>query len=379
MKRWLGVATALALAATAGCDLENDPVVIGDAPAAPLFLEVSYYAQTVHVSWELSTLWNGESFRVYSKRASDTNYVLVAEVTNCSAGVCSYPDSNVLPGVTYQYYVSAFDSGTGVETATESAVEISVPHADAPPSPGSVEVIALDDANYLVWNDAARSAADFSHYKVFLEFEGGSFLLGETDSEGFLDRLVQNGLTYTYVVTALDDQGHESAGSASASGTPRPDFHGEWVYDYFDVPASSGFRFQQSDEVTAVVDGDDPTRHFCLETDAAGWWLVPGLSTTIHQDGFITTALRCGVAADPTCVALDVAPAGGYGPQDVALFPQTTYVMQVHGDDGADHFAAIRVELLGFDQNDDAIMIFDWAYQLQAGNPQLTPRRIPHC
>jgi hypothetical protein len=26
---------------------------------------------------------------------------------------------------------------------------------------------------------------------------------------------------------------------------------------------------------------------------------------------------------------------------------------------------------LGFDQNDSALMIFDWAYQLQADNPDL--------
>jgi len=31
----------------------------------------------------------------------------------------------------------------------------------------------------------------------------------------------------------------------------------------------------------------------------------------------------------------------------------------------------IRVDLLGYDQDDDALMIFDWAYQVQAGNPDL--------
>jgi len=35
----------------------------------------------------------------------------------------------------------------------------------------------------------------------------------------------------------------------------------------------------------------------------------------------------------------------------------------------------IRVELLGFDQDDNALMIFDWAYQIQAGNPDLTAAR----
>jgi hypothetical protein len=53
------------------------------------------------------------------------------------------------------------------------------------------------------------------------------------------------------------------------------------------------------------------------------------------------------------------------------LSPQTTYVMRVIGDDGGEHYGAMRVAMLGYDQNDHAIMIFDWAYQLQAGNPNL--------
>jgi hypothetical protein len=32
------------------------------------------------------------------------------------------------------------------------------------------------------------------------------------------------------------------------------------------------------------------------------------------------------------------------------------------------------VTLLGTDQTGDALMIFDWAYQLQGGNPQLVVR-----
>ncbi len=34
-------------------------------------------------------------------------------------------------------------------------------------------------------------------------------------------------------------------------------------------------------------------------------------------------------------------------------------------------YGAVRVTLLGTDQAGDELMIFDWAYQLQAGNPQV--------
>jgi hypothetical protein len=58
------------------------------------------------------------------------------------------------------------------------------------------------------------------------------------------------------------------------------------------------------------------------------------------------------------------------------LYSQSTYVLRVMGDDGLAHYGAIRATLLGFDQDGFAIMIFDWAYQLQPGNPNLAPRAV---
>jgi hypothetical protein len=49
-------------------------------------------------------------------------------------------------------------------------------------------------------------------------------------------------------------------------------------------------------------------------------------------------------------------------------------VLRVVGNDGLTHYGVIRITLLGFDQDAAAIMIFDWAYQLQAGNPNLAPK-----
>ena len=229
-----------------------------------------------------------------------------------------------------------------------------------------------DGANYLRWSDNARSADDFSFYRLYLAADDGSeYLLGETDSEGFLDQLALNGDTYSYFVTSLDNQGHESLGSAVASGTPRPDFSGEWVYAYSDLPSQSGFRFEVDESVYPVVSGGSVDRHFRLEVDSQGWWLVPGPGAQIWDGWWETTALKCGVGSDADCASLDIAPLTGYTSVDMPLNPQATYVMKVIGDDGGQHYGALRVTLLGYDQNDYAIMIFDWAYQLQAGNPNL--------
>lgn len=377
MKRWIWGSLSLVVAlGLVAC--ESDTVIVGgggngNPPAAPRNLNAWYYDRAVNVTWELAPAWDGESFRVYAKRTSDANHFLIAEVTNCSGGLCSYVDVNIAAGNTYNYYVSAVNVDTGAETASDFSIDVDVPQPVPPPVPDAPEAMGLDGAIYLRWGAAATTADDFSFYRVYLSDGDDVFLLGETDSQGFLDERTLNGSTYTYFLTSVDTQGHESAGSVVASGTPRPDYHGEWVYAYSDVPGSSGFRFTDDESVIPVVDGDSPTRHFRLEVDVDGWWLVPGPEGEVHPTGVATTALKCGPGADADCAHMDVAPSSGYTTGAVGLTPQTTYAMRVVGDDGAIHYGAVRADLLGYDQDGSAIMIFDWAYQLQAGNRSLMP------
>lgn len=370
---WMIGALALAGVLAGACEDDNGVVVIdGDEPAPPRALTAWYFDRAVYVTWELSPGWDEDAFRVYSKRTTDPDYFLIAEVTNCSAGLCSYTDVNVVPDVSYEYYVTAVDPVSGLETASPNSVEVFVPQPVPPPVPGGVRVVAMDNAAFIQWDGAARADSDFAFYRVYLD-GGTPLVLGETDSEGFLDLLAANGETFAYFVTSVDDLGHESGGSAAASGTPRPDFHGEWVYAYQDQPTLAGFRFQEDESVDPLVDGDAPSRHFRLEVDDVGWWLVAGSGTQFYQGAFETTALRCGPGADAGCTDIDLAPSSGYTNSDLPVDPQLSYVMRVIGADGQIHYAAIRVELQGFDQDGNAIMIFDWAYQLQAGNLSLAP------
>ena len=165
------------------------------------------------------------------------------------------PDANVVSGTTYVYYVAAVDPSR-VETASVDAIEVDVPQPIAPPIPAEPGAVPLDGALYLLWGDTSREAGDFAFYRVYLEGGDGSvLLLGETDSEGFLDSLVENGNTYGYFISAVDDQGHESSGSSLIEGTPRPDYHGELLYAFGDRADEAGFRFQESE-----ASSPDPSR-----------------------------------------------------------------------------------------------------------------------
>lgn len=360
-------------AVLAGCDGTSTVVEPGPIPAPPVNLDGWYYARSVTLTWELAPGWSNESFRVYAKRISDPDHFLIAEVTNCVQGGCTYSDINIVENVTYNYFVTAVNPNTGQETASEFSVDVEVPFFDPPPVPGAVEGVALDGAVYLRWDQSARAAQDFSFYRVYLVGQTTDFLLGETDSEGFLDELAENGVTYRYYVTSVDTQGHESLASQGANSTPRPDYDNEWIYAYQDLPSRSGFRFPESEDVDPLVDGDSASRHFRLEIDSQGWWIVPGPNAEIHQQGFLTTALKCGPGADFDCVDLTVAPATGYAPFDVNVVPQTTYVVRYSVGAGQYRYGALRVEMLGFDQSNAALMIFDWAHQLQLGNRNLSP------
>jgi hypothetical protein len=241
--------------------------------------------------------------------------------------------------------------GSGGETAT-SVVSVFVPPFTPPPVPDAPYVIALDGTNYLTWGTASRTAADFSYYTVYLDDDGVTYLLGETDSEGFLDQLAVNGTTYSYFVTAVDSDGHESDGSVLASGTPRPDFHGEWIKAYEAEPGSSGFRFQADENTYPILSGDDPTRDFRLESDGVQWWLVPGPNAAVNLTSWATTALKCGVAADALCTDVTVAPATNYTTGAMELFASTSYVIRTDEGGGNFNYGAVRVEFIGFDGPD---------------------------
>lgn len=373
----VGLFSILAVLLLIGCE---DPGVWvgGDEPAEPRELEGWYYDRAIHLSWELHPRWDEEPFRVYGRRSTDADYFLVAEVTSCSAGTCGYTDLNVSPGRIYEYYVAAVNPRTGIETASAYSVEVQTPHPVPPPVPGALDAVALDGAVYLQWDQTARGSDDFAFYRIYIEGgDGAVILVGETDSEGFLDLLVENGSTYGYFVTAVDSYGHESDGGALAEATPRPDFHGELLWAFEDRPTQSGFRFLEDENSDPIRSGTSSDRHFRLEVDSHAWWLVPAPGVEVHETPIQASALKCGPAADAGCTDVRTAPAVGYASQDMALTPGFAYILRVPAPGGMWRHGVVRVTHAGLVQ-EGALVLFDWAFQLQSGNPNLGPSRPPH-
>ena len=77
------------------------------------------------------------------------------------------------------------------------------------------------------------------------------------------------------------------------------------------------------------------------------------------------------MAADAGCTDISVAPSGAYVTTPLEALDETSYVMDVIGEDGLQHFGVLRAKSLGFTQSGHSIMIFSWAYQLLANNDEL--------
>ncbi len=370
MRRMTMGAAGLA-AALAACDGTMELVSVTSA-RAPVDLRGWYYHPAVELEWRLGASWGGETFRVYGKRLNDAEFRFIAEITSCKDDRCQYRDLNVSHEVTYEYYVAAVNPGDGVEVPSDYSVEVHVPSMTLPPTPRDLTAVALDGAVYLRWAEA-DGPGEVWGYQVYAAWDDvDSYLLGVNDSPAFVDLHARNGETSKYHVTAIDHYGRESAPSARVESTPRPDYVGEFVYSSRHVPDSAGFRFRESGDVAAVTSGDSPGRHLAVEGDSLGLWFAPGPGVGVHPEQRATSALKCALGADANCASWERAPTRGYVDDRIEAVAGYTYMFQVPDHEGTLRYGAVRVAATDVDQMGREFVVFDWAYQTQAGNPSLT-------
>jgi hypothetical protein len=323
----------------------------------------------VILTWTLPSGWDRDPFRVYARRAGSGDYIAISTITSCADGLCSYTDINVTPGQSYDYFVATVDEARDEEYSS-AAIRVDVPSAGLPQTPAAPTVVALDGALYLTWPSTGAE-----RYRVFLERidnEDDFIEVGETDGTAFLDGRAENGIEYGYRIAAIDEIGQFSDRSAIGAGVPRPDYSAEFVYAFEDNDAASGFRFEDSETVDPVLSGTSTQAQWRLETVGGTLSIVPRGETLVTA-GIFTSALTCGPSADFDCEAITTAPAAAsFGSGPVTVYSGNTYVFRVRGDDGALHYAKIRVQGTAVDAAGDRMVVFDWAYQLLPNDPNLS-------
>ncbi|OMF15294.1 penicillin-binding protein [Paenibacillus amylolyticus] len=85
-------------------------------------------AQTVSLSWT-GTGDASTQYRVYRKETSEAQFTHLID----AVGATSAQDLSALPGLTYEYYVTAYDSASGLETDPSNTISLMIEAQEVPP------------------------------------------------------------------------------------------------------------------------------------------------------------------------------------------------------------------------------------------------------
>jgi hypothetical protein len=225
-----------------------------------------------------------------------------------------------------------------------------------PPVPQGVYSITRDHEVLLYWLPVDDVNGDFDMYVVYRSdfADTGYWEIGRTTVESFMDDSVTNGHKYYYAVSSMDVDGNLSDLSYEyVFDTPRPQGTNRALFDYNVLPGYAGYAFAND----SIVDYQSPFCDIYLEYfsgDDVYYFNVANISTDIQDMGYTADFDE-----------ISYAPLYGWshnGWCEVIL--NHTYVIWTADN----HFAKVRVTAIN-SQN----VIFDWAYQVAIGNPELKP------
>jgi hypothetical protein len=248
-------------------------------------------------------------------------------------------------------------------------------------APATLTSISLDGKIHLAWSDNAEISAPedaFLEYRVYSTgYSLDDELCDETwDFEGatvfgteFLVGSLTNGSPMCFGVVSVSVGGEESDWSPLRADTPRPDARNVLLFAFQADPTLSGFRFFQD------VDGDGQVG--ALELGAVGNGSRTDIDFWVHRDAsgdfFLmperagTTVALYGSQAIEDLTSIDIAPIDGFSVDGIEALPGFGYVFEMDGGDGYARYGAVRVTHVGSE-----FLIFDWSYQTDPGNPELS-------
>ena len=374
MHRLAGSCFALTLALSAcNSDLFGPPGEVIDPPANLRYeIEASGTpGQPAGVLLRWDDNLDAASFRVYSRDGTAGSFRFRAETSSPSFHERGAPQ--------LQYYVTAV-SLAGDESDGSNIVTVDEQLALARPS--SLSSISVNGGIFLYWSDnpATTDPAGFRNYRVYsADYDLDAdrclepwHLEGTTVAAEFQVGALNNGVPMCFAVSAISVEGFESLWSPSRADTPRDDARNVIVTTRQASDATAGFRFWQDQNADAkvqvgelgrVLPGSSPLADFTVDRDVSGRTLLTPL-----RSGTLLTVYGSGPIGDLTDI--DVAPLTGFARTAREALVGWGYVFQMDGGDGHSRFGGLRVTHVG--QN---VVIFDWSFQRDPGNPELTPPR----
>ena len=179
----------------------------GTPPAVPNGLAATAGNNQVGLTWSVAS--GATSHNVKRSTTSGSGYMTIA-----SSAAARYTDPTATNGTTYYYVVSAVNgSGESANSSQASAT----PKPMAPAAPTSLAATAGNAQMSLSWT----ASSDATSYNVKRSINSGSgyATIGSPAATSYTDITAANGMTYYYVVSAVN-AGGESANSSQVSAIP---------------------------------------------------------------------------------------------------------------------------------------------------------------
>jgi fibronectin type 3 domain-containing protein len=169
----------------------------------------------VNLAWNANSESNLATYQIYRSTTSGGGYQLIAST---ASDAHSYADGDVVTGTAYYYVVQAVN--TSAQPSGYSAEVAAMP--EALPAPAGLAATPGKQVVNLAWEAIAES--HISSYNIYRAAEaGGDFaLIGSVAAPtvSYADSQVDAGVTYTYVVTAVNAWAREGGRSNAASAVP---------------------------------------------------------------------------------------------------------------------------------------------------------------
>jgi len=226
-----------------------------------------------------------------------------------------------------------------------------------PAAPRGLTSVTGDTQATLRW--LANTERDVAGYRIYMApCETGASCpydrVGTTTGTSFVVTGLGNGTTRYFAVAAVDDEGNESDLTyETVFDTPRPAGFGRALSNFLSSPNSAGYDFSAA--VARPYDNSATDVYFGHNGSVAQMFTADAL-TDIQDAGYATSL-----------DAIDWAPSTGWSPSGtVELIEGHCYVVWTRDN----HFAKFRVTSVSTNQ-----VVFDWAYQVDPGNPELLVTR----
>lgn len=295
--------------------VDNVLVYTQNKPAAPANLEAKAGDSKVDLSWD--TVTGATYYSVWRSASAEGGepYLPVAERIDAAQGVTSavYTDVSVHNGTTYYYVVTASSSAGGVSgySAEVSAKPFTL--AVPPQAPEQLVASAGNGQAQLSWGSA--TGAEFYRVKRSTEPDKNyAVVADQVKDTAYLDTGLTNGITYYYVVSAVNVTG-ESKDSAAAKAKPgefliHDDFEGSELGKLpvgYTVPYGNGVitAFTANNNTTVVDNGNLTNSYNNTSPEIPGangrvLWINDGPARGGFNKAFtpVTAAEKKGVTAE---------------------------------------------------------------------------------